>query len=186
MNSKCLCGPLIRNRTVILVTHNLALTSKLADFVVSVGLDGRVRTHSSVSNALVNDELLATEANKGQAILDSAENEVDSMPPSDEAKKSGGKLIVAEEIAIGRVSFSAIAMFLSAHATGYATLFFAGLITVNLVDNVVVALRAWYLGYWAEYAFYPGFGFHLSPSPVNMEKEMPSQYSSKQSPRVLE
>ncbi|KAJ7838629.1 hypothetical protein B0H14DRAFT_2788979 [Mycena olivaceomarginata] len=139
---KCLCGPLIRNRTVILVTHNLALTSKLADFVVSVGLDGRVRTHSSVSNALVNDELLATEANKGQAILDSAENGVDSMPPSDEAKKSGGKLIVAEEIAIGRVSLSAITMFLSAHATGYATLFFAGLITVNLVDNVVVALRA--------------------------------------------
>ncbi|KAJ7323675.1 hypothetical protein DFH08DRAFT_917047 [Mycena albidolilacea] len=147
---KCLCGPLIRNRTVILVTHNLALTSKLADFVVSVGLDGRVHTHSSVSNALVNDELLATEANKGQAILDSAENEVDSMPPSDEAKKAGGKLIIAEEIAIGRVSLSAIIMFLSAHATGYATLFFAGLITVNLVDNVVVALRAWYLGYWAD------------------------------------
>ncbi|KAJ7864236.1 hypothetical protein B0H14DRAFT_2736510 [Mycena olivaceomarginata] len=147
---KCLCGPLIRNRTVILVTHNLALTSKLADFVVSVGLDGRVHTHSSVSNALVNDEILATEANKGQAILDSAENEVDLMPPSDEAKKAGGKLIVAEEIAIGRVSLSAITMFLSAHATGYATLFFAGLITVNLVDNVVVALRTWYLGYWAD------------------------------------
>jgi hypothetical protein len=106
-----LAGDLIRNRTVILVTHNVALTSKIADFVVSVGLDGRVHIRSSVSDALVKDEVLTQQLRKNQAILETAAQEIGSTPSADGPGKSDGKLIMAEEIEFGHVSWGALNMF---------------------------------------------------------------------------
>ncbi|KAF7368881.1 ATP-binding cassette transporter [Mycena venus] len=147
---KCLTGDLIRNRTVILVTHNVALTSKIADFVVSVGLDGRVHIRDSVSDALAKDEALTQQLRKDQAILETAAQEIDSTPSADGPEKSDGKLIMAEEIEYGHVSWDALNMFFSAHSAGKVFLFFTGLTVVMLLTALAGRFETWYMGYWAS------------------------------------
>ncbi|KAJ7776222.1 P-loop containing nucleoside triphosphate hydrolase protein [Mycena metata] len=143
---KCLGGDLLKSRTVILVTHNIAMTSKLADFVVSVGLDGRVHGEHSVSVALLADKVLAEEASHDQVALAVAEKELDAPK---EGNQTTDKLILAEEIEIGRVSWDAMKMFLSAHASN-SVLFFLGLFVAQLLVSIFVRLEPWYLGYWAS------------------------------------
>ncbi|KAJ7670138.1 P-loop containing nucleoside triphosphate hydrolase protein, partial [Mycena polygramma] len=149
--NKCLTGDLLKNRTVILVTHNVALTGKIADFVVSVGLDGHVHSRGSISEALVKDELLTEEVGKDQAIVELADQEIDSIAVAEnEPPKTDGKLIVAEEIAFGHVSWGALKMFFFAHTVGNVVLFFTGLAIVILLTSVSDRIETWYLGYWAS------------------------------------
>ncbi|KAJ6564563.1 P-loop containing nucleoside triphosphate hydrolase protein [Mycena capillaripes] len=147
---KCLTGDLTKNRTIILVTHNVVMTTKLADFVVSVGLDGRVHSRDSISEALVKDEALSEEVSKDQLVLEIANQKIDSTPPADEPKKADGKLILAEEIEFGHVSWDALKMFFSAHAVGNAVVFFSGLIIIFLLNSVAERFQTWFLGYWAS------------------------------------
>ncbi|KAJ6504343.1 hypothetical protein C8R47DRAFT_1316459 [Mycena vitilis] len=149
--NKCLTGDLLKNRTVILVTHNVALTSKIADFVVSVGLDGHVHSRGSISDALVKDEVLTEEVSKDQAIVELADQEINSVAVAkNQLPKTDGKLIVAEEIAFGHVSWGALKMFFFAHTVGNVVLFFTALAIVILLTSVSDRLETWYLGYWAS------------------------------------
>ncbi|KAJ7061977.1 hypothetical protein C8F01DRAFT_986919, partial [Mycena amicta] len=148
---KCFRGSLVTNRTVILVTHNIALTKKLADFVVSVGLDGRVHGEPSISAALAHDKVLAQEASADEEILDKSDEKVDDADPAnvDEPKTPDGKLIIEEEIEIGRVSREAVTMFLRAHSSR-PYLFFVGLLIVIILNAVIGRVEIWFLGFWAS------------------------------------
>ncbi|KAF7377837.1 hypothetical protein MSAN_00207200 [Mycena sanguinolenta] len=141
---KCLAGDLIKNRTVILVTHNVALTSNMADLVVSVGLDGRVHSSDSITEALANDKVVANEFEKDPAIV-----EIVTQDNPSAGQHEKGKLIVAEEILIGRVSWDALNMFFSAHSAGNISLFFTGLAFVMALTALTGRFETWYLGYWA-------------------------------------
>ncbi|KAI9444470.1 hypothetical protein H4582DRAFT_2052775 [Lactarius indigo] len=119
---KCLNGDLIRGRTILLVTHNVAMVTPLADYVVSLGTDGRIASRGSVSNALKNDKTLEKELAEDARM----------------AKSADGKLILAEEIAEGNVSWDAV---------------FAG---GMLLCNTLMTVQTWFMGYWAEqYVIYP-------------------------------
>ena len=125
---KCLKGDLIRGRTVILVvsistlpecrrvatyslvlqTHNVAMVSPVADFLVDMGSDGRILSQGSLSSALSQDTKLAKEVEEEQQVLEKAEQEVDD--PSEKApqvKQNAGKLVVAEEMEEGHVGWDA-------------------------------------------------------------------------------
>ncbi|KAJ7078496.1 hypothetical protein C8R44DRAFT_836696 [Mycena epipterygia] len=145
---KCLGGDLIKNRTVILVTHNVALASKMATFVVSVGLDGCVRSQGSISDAIVKDELLVAEVIKDQAMLEKVENQ---NLNTEEPKQTDGKLIVAEEIEIGRVSWNALNMFFFGMGGDHTVAFFIALVFFLVLNSLAGRLGTWYLGYWARY-----------------------------------
>ncbi|KAJ7480955.1 hypothetical protein FB451DRAFT_1031097, partial [Mycena latifolia] len=149
---KCLRGDLIKNRTVILVTHNVAMASKIAHSVVSIGLDGHLHSQGSISDALAADEILAEEAIKDQEILERAEGQIDATIdiPADEPKKADGKLIVEEEIEFGRVSWSALNMLFSGMGGDHIVLFFVVLLFFDLVTALVQRMEVWYLGYWAS------------------------------------
>ncbi|KAJ7748587.1 hypothetical protein B0H16DRAFT_1692067 [Mycena metata] len=156
---KCLQGDLIKNRTVILVTHNVAMTRKIAGFVVSLGLDGRVRSQGSLADALSKDEVLAKEVIKDQEIFEATEKEIDSLPAAavdslptalEEPKKKEGKLIVAEEIAVGRVGWNALALYLRGMGGNHAVAFFVVLVLAIVATQVADAAQTWYLGYWAS------------------------------------
>ncbi|KAG6821932.1 hypothetical protein H0H92_016057, partial [Tricholoma furcatifolium] len=103
---KCFSGDLIQDRTVLLVTHNVAMTRPIASYVVSLAIDGTVHARGSPSEVLSNDTLLAGELAEDEASIATAESEVDLPRPTDEPKLDG-KLIVAEEIALGRVGWAA-------------------------------------------------------------------------------
>ncbi|KAG6808744.1 hypothetical protein H0H92_003040, partial [Tricholoma furcatifolium] len=104
---KCFSGDLIQDRTVLLVTHNVAMTRPIASYVVSLAIDGTVHARGSPSEVLSNDTLLAGELAEDEASIATAESEVDLPRPTDEPKLDG-KLIVAEEIALGRVGWAAL------------------------------------------------------------------------------
>jgi hypothetical protein len=83
------------------------MTSPIADYVVSLGLDGRVACHGSVSDAVAKDKTLAAELVEGTRAIKDEEKRIDQEDPDATAKQADGKLIVAEEIAEGHVSWGA-------------------------------------------------------------------------------
>ncbi|KAF7364759.1 ATP-binding cassette transporter abc4 [Mycena venus] len=157
---KCFSGDLVKDRTILLVTHNVSLTGSIAQFVVSVGLDGRVRRQDSISEALTKDTMLVEEMRKDNEILRIAEKAMDAPSPAAPKKTQGnGKLIVAEEVAIGRVSWRALNLYFRGlggnHTLFFFALFIIGLILAQLSD----ASRTWFLGYWeSQY----GNGVHVA------------------------
>lgn len=94
---KCFTGDLIRGRTLILVTHNVAMTSRIADFVVSIGSDGRIASRGTISDALSHNKALLTEVAKEQEEAESEEKIIDGADRKEDTKPSG-KLMTKEEV----------------------------------------------------------------------------------------
>ena len=103
---KCLSGHLLHGRTVILITHNLALTGKLAQNVVEVGSDGHITQRATVAEVLEDNPEMGAEFAADKEAIEIADGSVEL--PKKEIKKdvnaNVGKLIAEEEIAIGHVS----------------------------------------------------------------------------------
>ncbi|KAH8104851.1 hypothetical protein BXZ70DRAFT_1049036 [Cristinia sonorae] len=145
---ECFKGDLIRGRTVILVTHNITLTSPIADFIVSMGRDGRIASQGSLSAVLAKDPKLYTELQTG---FSEAEGRTDEKNPVVETKRTeDGKLMVAEEIAVGRVGWREAKLFLSALGGKRWPLWWAVFIYNAVGTPVVETLNVWFLGYWAH------------------------------------
>lgn len=84
------------------------MASPVADFVVALGVDGRITSQGSIENALEHDQGLAAEIAKEQADIEKAEATADEPVPAEEPpKQDAGKLVVDEEIAVGHVGLQA-------------------------------------------------------------------------------
>ncbi|VDC06815.1 unnamed protein product [Peniophora sp. CBMAI 1063] len=171
---KCFKGDLVKGRTVILVTHNVAMASPLADYVVSLGMDGSIASRGSVSDALAQDETLRADVegqeeelakdeevldneSPGKPAKDSADKKADSAPAKD------GKLVLAEEVALGHVTWSALNLFFSALGGEHSTLFWTGFLGLLALSQVLAAAQTWELGYWAEQ-----YTLHTDPADVSV------------------
>ena len=82
------------------------MTAPIADFVVSIGSDGRILSQGTMSKALATSKTLTKELKAGELKLHKAEETIDGEVPEVREGKSG-KLMVAEEVAEGHVSWSA-------------------------------------------------------------------------------
>ncbi|KAJ7634724.1 P-loop containing nucleoside triphosphate hydrolase protein [Roridomyces roridus] len=141
---KCFSGDLVRGRTIILVTHNVALAAPVADFTVSIGLNGEILSQGSVADALQHDIALAEEAN---AELEVLEQVVDPAPTEEKKDVKDGKLILAEEVKLGRVKWSAVGLYLRGlGGFGFYTIFL-GFYTLSQMGQI---FGTWYLGYFAS------------------------------------
>ncbi|KAJ7501621.1 hypothetical protein B0H11DRAFT_2275231 [Mycena galericulata] len=157
---KCLRGDLIKGRTVILVTHNVAIAKPIASYVVSMGLDGHVHSHGSISEALATDEIFAEELKKDEQVLDKKEAEIDTLPATE--TKADGKLIMAEEIEEGHVSWHALKLYLQGLGGNHTLLFFTLFLVGLAFTELFQALQTWYLGYWAaQYADHDASGVDI-------------------------
>ncbi|KAH9939279.1 uncharacterized protein BXZ73DRAFT_99483 [Epithele typhae] len=147
---KCLKGDLLKGRTVILVTHNVAMASPIADYVVSLSTDGRVSGQGTLSKVIAKNDELSKELAQEEAELKKTEDTVDTAEfEAEVATKADGKLIVAEEIAVGHVSWSALFLYLGSMGGGHAILFwFTALFMLVLVETMTV-LQTYWLGYWS-------------------------------------
>ena len=83
------------------------MASPLADYVVSLGQDGRVTGHDSVADALMEDKILAKELSEGPHAIDDEEEKINAEGSDEVGKPADGKLILAEEVAEGNVSWDA-------------------------------------------------------------------------------
>ncbi|KAL4243414.1 ATP-binding cassette transporter C [Abortiporus biennis] len=150
---KCFKGDLLRGRTVILVTHNIALASPIADFVVALGTDGHILSQGSLSVALAKDSKLSTDVEEEIIAIEEAEkfNDESKAESSENTKKSSGKLIIAEEVPVGRVGWSAIKLFFGNMSGKEGAVVFWSFLMVQLAANKFAnVLHPWILGYWAE------------------------------------
>ncbi|KAI4523407.1 P-loop containing nucleoside triphosphate hydrolase protein, partial [Schizophyllum commune Loenen D] len=143
---KCLAGPLIKGRTVLLVTHNIPLAQPLADAVVAVS-DGHVSIEANIAAAISHDATLAQEIKQD-------EEHSHDIPETEQAKdaddKSTGKLVVEEEVEIGRITWDTFATYLRAAAGKKLPLFLAVWIAALGLENVINVGSTWFLGYWAS------------------------------------
>lgn len=75
--------------------------------MVSLGSDGRILSQGSLSTALAKDQQLSAEAAKESEVIEKAEHEVDQETGDKTPKTTDGKLVTAEEVSEGHVSWSA-------------------------------------------------------------------------------
>lgn len=94
-------------------THNVAMVSPVADFVVSLGLDGRVVSQGTqVSDALkANSKLRAQVAETSKITEKEAKAEEMEGTEEPKAEKPTGQLVAKEEILEGRVGWTACQFF---------------------------------------------------------------------------
>ena len=115
-----LCGRVLISA---LQTHNVAMASPIADFVVSLGTDGRVASQGTLSKVLAKDHKLSEEMAEEREELKKADDEVDAVEPDSEdaPKKGDGKLVVAEEISEGQASWACASCLALSRLTGSAS-----------------------------------------------------------------
>ncbi|KAF8889981.1 multidrug resistance-associated ABC transporter [Gymnopilus junonius] len=145
----CLKGDLIRGRTVILVTHNVALTSPIANNTISVSIDGYVHEVGTDISAALEDPLLAQQIEQeiDEALV---EEEVVDAVKKEDVSKSGGKLILSEEIVQGRVTWRSIMLFLKGLGGDRPYFFmFAWMLGITLMHSGSM-FAVWFLGYWGS------------------------------------
>ncbi|KAF8811726.1 hypothetical protein BYT27DRAFT_7160557 [Phlegmacium glaucopus] len=144
---RCFRGDLVKGRTVLLVTHNVALATPIAQHVVSIGQDGTVRSQGieHFGSSLGNDLSLISEA---EQVPGTAIEEV--KPTIKRDKPTDGKLVIAEEIAEGHVTWKSIKLYLSGLGGDYPLLFFSICISASLLTAWVNTFQVWFLGYWGS------------------------------------
>ncbi|KAG2160129.1 uncharacterized protein EDB93DRAFT_1113551 [Suillus bovinus] len=158
---KCFAGDLVKDRTIILVTHNVAMASSIAHFVVSMGSNGRIVSHGSISEAIAKDDKLAAEMTKEQEVLIEDAQVVGT--PEEPKAKSDGRLVMSEEIAEGHVSWPAFKLYLTGLGGNYPILFWVAFVGLIGLTDFTSTVQTWFLGYWASQ-----YEHHL-PSEVNIK-----------------
>lgn len=173
----CITGDLMKNRTCVLVSHNIALTLKRAEWCVIME-NGKVKgqglpldmynqgllgeddllKNSILSGSSANLVELNDEAEKKQGIdlsklgdeNDEAEN--DTKKPaevSDESKKNKGKLVQSEGKSDGVVKLEVYAWYIKVFGGIPIVL---ALCSVFMVANSITILQAWWMRLWASSA----------------------------------
>lgn len=139
---------------MILVTHNIALTAPIAEFVLVLGRNGKILSHGKVDDVLQSSSKLSSLLEKERAELEEdVETKLEEIKDdtvkstTDEGKASAGKLVVAEEKAMGRVNSASFMLF--ARAVGGAGVWAVIFFVVNL-GNILLIFQGWFLGYWSE------------------------------------
>lgn len=155
-------------------THNISLTSPLAEFVLSMGPNGRVKSKGHPSEVLPKDPELAEElaADSDGGELDESDDEVQEEEAADPKE---GKLVIAEEIAVGSVSWNACKficqlsgcsivhlresnvtadkLFLGNLAGALSFLFWIAYLGGEVFVELCDVLEMWWLAWWAgQYA----------------------------------
>lgn len=140
----------------------MALASPIANYVVSLSIDGRILSQGSLGDAIRLDESLLVEATKEQEAVEKTEGLADETKTAEEvAKAVDGKLVVAEDVAEGFVSWEACKLFFNGLAGSHPVIFWTVSMGSTLLVCVIFAVSTWWLGQWA--AQYE----HHTPSSVN-------------------
>ncbi|CAE6385646.1 unnamed protein product [Rhizoctonia solani] len=154
----CFRGDLVTGRTIIIVTHNFAMVSEVADFVVSLGSNGRIVNQGYVSELLRVNARFRAEVEQEKEIEEQVSQTVEKIDPGEgkptPAAKGDGKLMVEEEVAIGHVGWPAAKLFLLSFGGFWFWLLCLG---AFMLADAVLTLQAYWVGVWARaYSAHPG------------------------------
>ncbi|KAJ3994664.1 hypothetical protein F5050DRAFT_1800596 [Lentinula boryana] len=168
---KCFKGDLVKDRTILMVTHNVSLTQSIAGFAVSLK-DGRVISQGNalevfgvseetkqIEEARLDDvEIGDTIETIEQIEDDIAAHQVGTTGSSEDrggtkSKKleGQGKLIVEEEVQIGNVGWPAVRLLLRGLGGNHILIFVTSFFTCFLLSELAEIFQTWFLGYWATF-----------------------------------
>ncbi|KAJ3786105.1 hypothetical protein GGU10DRAFT_291027 [Lentinula aff. detonsa] len=167
---KCFKGDLVKDRTILMVTHNISLTQSIAGFAVSLK-DGRVISQGNllevfgeseetkeIETRLDDVEIEDTIETIEQIEDDIAAHQVGTTGSSEDGggnlkskKLEGqGKLIVEEEVQIGNVGWPAVRLLLRGLGGNHVLIFVTSFFTCFLLSELAEIFQTWFLGYWAS------------------------------------
>ncbi|PPQ91593.1 hypothetical protein CVT25_013697, partial [Psilocybe cyanescens] len=161
ITDQCFRGDLIKGRTVLLVTHNVALATPISKFIISLGQDGSIQTQE---NDMDSSSMHNTNLEKQLEIDDSVMNMMGDYDESPSPKKdigNKGKLVMKEEITEGHITWRSLKLFLSGLGGDYPFIFYSIWLSGFLITDWVTIFQVWFLGYWGTQ--YEG----RAPSEVN-------------------
>lgn len=148
---KCLNGPLLSGRTVIIVSHHVELLLPVAGYIVRI-LDGRIDaqgTPSALRDAGELEGLVALEESKveQQAVkVEAAEEEVVEPEKKEKKKGPGKKLVQDEDRPVGVVKWGTYKLYIK--AATYSNWFWS-IVALVFIQLGVLAER-WWLKIWGE------------------------------------
>ena len=99
----CFIGDLAKGRTIILVTHNVSLTSPIADYMVVLDSNGTVKSHGPVQKILNEESSPRLDATRVLEVAEKKEKNAD-MEEEDQARRQG-KQVVSEEVPVGHIGW---------------------------------------------------------------------------------
>jgi hypothetical protein len=117
---------------------------------VSIGQDGTVRSQEieHLEIALTNDRdpspASEVEHVPGPVVEEANKSTIKKDKPTD------GKLVIAEEIAKGHVTWKSMKLYLSGLGGDYPIIFFSIWISATLVSDWANTFQIWFLGYWGS------------------------------------
>ncbi|KAI0030294.1 multidrug resistance-associated ABC transporter [Vararia minispora EC-137] len=159
---KLFCGELLRDRTVVLVTHHVELVLPGAHYLVRM-LDGRIDTQGTVVElhaAGILDDIVRSE----DAEVEREEQVTEAEKPSAEEIAVGGKrekkprtLVQAEERQQGSVKWGVYKTYLK--ASSYRTWIILAILVI-LVEVLALAEKVW-IKAWGEAYSYQGSAFSV-------------------------
>jgi len=99
-----------------------------------------------LSAAITRDPTLAAEVKHDEEVAKIGQEEI----PAEPKKLSEGKLIVAEEIVEGHITWRSLKLLLRILGGGHPTLFFVICIFALLLNKWSITFQTWFLGYWGS------------------------------------
>ncbi|KAF9479224.1 multidrug resistance-associated ABC transporter [Pholiota conissans] len=144
---ECLKGDLIYGRTVLFVTHNIGLTVSIANHIVTINADGIV--HEIGNSTSILTDSIPSYRDKQEQDNTGIEETTNNMNQGDDGRLER-KLIPAEEIAEGRVSWKSFALFLEGIGGHRPILFMATYFLGLALFHVGNMISVWFLGFWGS------------------------------------
>lgn len=113
--NQCLKGDLVRDRTVLLVTHHVSLVAPISSFMVSLAADGSTTTSETPQKSLSQDTSFAEAAMNIDAMKEDVIRGLnpDELAPEDQGSTNGSKIHAKEEISLGHVGWTAWRLYLT-------------------------------------------------------------------------
>ena len=133
-------------------TLNIALVGPIADFVISINLDGSIQTQGTDISRLLEiypNPISEVEDDEDDEKIKALKDQNQEMEPASKAT-SDGKLVVAEEIVEGHIAWKSMSLLLSALGGNYPVLFFVVVVGWLLVATALVTAQTWFLGVWGS------------------------------------
>lgn len=148
--SGCLSGDLVRDRTIILVTHHITLCLPISSYLVELS-QGAVLRHGSIESlremgllqkAIEAEDTAPTAIKEEEEAISGPENEADKLlkDPHPGPLKSG-KLIAAEARAEGRVSLRTYLTYIRAAGSLSWLLTLILMLAIRLI-NILAQVRS--------------------------------------------
>jgi hypothetical protein len=117
--------------------------------VVSIDQDGTVRSHGveHFSTTSATDHTPTSDSEVEQGLRTVVEED---KPAIKKANPTDGKLIIAEEIVEGHVTWKSMKLYFSGLGGDYPLTFFSIWISVTSLTDWVNTFQVWFLGYWGS------------------------------------